>query len=64
MPDQNILPADRAELIERAAMWLSEQGYQQRPVPLLRERFSLSSAEACQAIGRANQMRTLRRAFG
>lgn len=63
MSDRAPLTPDRQAACEAAAMWLSEQPYQARPVPLLRERFSLSTAEACRAIGVANRMRTLRKAF-
>jgi hypothetical protein len=57
------LTPDRNPAVEAAAMWLAEQDYQSRPVPLLRERFNLSVAESCRAIGIANRMRTLRKAF-
>ena len=62
--DRPPLSPERQAAVEAAAIWLAEQGYQSRPVPLLRERFSLTTAEACQAIGVANRMRTLRKAFG
>lgn len=61
--DRPTISPDRAALVERAALWLADEPYQSKPVPLLRERFGLSTAEACQAIGRANQMRACRGAF-
>jgi len=63
MPDGPLITSDRAALIERAAVWLSEQPYQARPVPLLRERFGLTASEACRAIDVANRMRVGRAAF-
>ena len=48
-----------------AAQWLADQ--QEPParvVPVLRERFSLSMKEACDACALAQTYRTARRAFG
>jgi hypothetical protein len=48
-----------------AAMWLSEQKESPaRAVPTIRERFSLSAKEACDACALAQKYRTNRRAFG
>ncbi|MBO9100344.1 MULTISPECIES: hypothetical protein [unclassified Rhizobium] len=48
-----------------AAQWLADQ--KEPPamaVPTIRERFSLSSKEACDACALAQKYRTARRAFG
>lgn len=51
--------------VEQAAMWLSEQNPAPRPiVPALRQRFSLSALEACEAAAMAERFRMLRKAFG
>lgn len=54
------------ETIELAAQWLAEFAPGEAPAPIvpeLRTRFGITSEEACQAIRRAEQMRTCRRAF-
>jgi len=51
--------------IEKAAMWLSEQPADlPDKMPLIRDIFSLTAAQAAQALTLANQYRTNRRAFG
>jgi hypothetical protein len=47
-----------------AAQWLADQSTPPVPlIPVLRERFSLTTKEACQASELASRFRTLRRAF-
>lgn len=47
-----------------AAQWLADQSSPPTPlIPVLRERFSLTAKEACQASELASRFRTLRRAF-
>ncbi|MGR9539371.1 hypothetical protein [Rhizobium leguminosarum] len=48
-----------------AAQWLADQ--KEPPamvVPMIRERFSLSALQACDACALAQKYRTIRRAFG
>ncbi|MDL2408739.1 hypothetical protein PY650_24470 [Rhizobium calliandrae] len=48
-----------------AAQWLADQKEQPaKAVPTIRERFSLSMKEACEACALAQKYRTARRAFG
>lgn len=48
-----------------AAQWLADQKEPPaRAVPIIRERFSLSTKEACDACALAQKYRTVRRAFG
>lgn len=51
--------------IERAAMWLSKQPHDlPNKLTLLQNMFSLTVAQAAQALTLANQYRQNRRAFG
>ena len=51
--------------VAAAAQWLSEQSETPlRVIPTIRERFSLSMKEACDACALAQRYRMLRRAFG
>lgn len=48
-----------------SAQWLADQKEPPTPaLPVLREKFSLSALEACEAIRLAQDFRTLRRVFG
>ncbi len=59
------LSQEHSESVVQAAMWLSEQQEQLRTaIPVLRERFGLTSLQATQAIALAQKFRINRRAFG
>ena len=48
-----------AGAVERAARWLADQPESPRPlVPTLRQRFGLTSREACESIAQAGRMRS------
>jgi hypothetical protein len=56
---------DERDMVTAAAMWLGEQAIAPQPtIPILRERFDLSTKQACDACALAATMRTNRRAFG
>jgi hypothetical protein len=51
-------------MVRDAAIWLADQSSPPVPlIPVLREKFSLTAMEACQASELASRFRTLRRAF-
>lgn len=57
--------SNRSNVIEQAAMWFAEQ--EPPPalaVPVLRDRFSMTAREACEALALAQKYRTNRKAFG
>jgi hypothetical protein len=57
--------ANHNPMVIAAAQWLAEQMEPPaRVVPVLRERFSLSMKEACDACALAQSYRAVRRAFG
>jgi hypothetical protein len=56
--------APPSPIVREAAVWLADQPMPPVPlVPALRDRFSLTAMEACQASELASRFRTLRRAF-
>ena len=57
------LSPGRAALIERAAIAYADRPCSRTPIPDLIAEFELSVSEACSALRRAEQMRTLRKAF-
>jgi len=66
MTARDLTPGEHSHsaVVEEAAMWLSEQNPPPRPVvPALRERFSLTMVEACEAAALAHLFRVRRGAF-
>lgn len=56
-------PPDHNEVVA-AAQWLADQQEPPlRAVPILREKFSISALQACEAIRLAQNFRNVRRAF-
>jgi len=58
-------PNASSPVVVAAAQWLADE--QEPPamaVPVLKERFGLSALQACEAIRLAQDLRTVRRAFG
>ena len=59
-----IEPVDNPKVVS-AAQWLADQKEPpSKAVPTIRDRFSLSMKEACEACALAQKYRTARRAFG
>lgn len=59
-----MLSAGNNNVVE-AAQWLADQKEPPaRVVPVLREKFLLNTAEACEAAALASRFRVVRRAFG
>ena len=58
-------PSAPSQEVIAAAQWLAEQAVApQQVIHVLRQRFGITAAQACDACRRADQMRLCRRAFG
>ncbi|MER8453101.1 hypothetical protein NKG60_24455 [Mesorhizobium sp. M1428] len=61
MPESSMTGCDNehSEAIEKATQWLSQHPRDRigRPIPLLRQRFGLTIAEACEVCKEANLRR-------
>jgi hypothetical protein len=56
---------EHSESVILAAQWLAEEREPPSPViPYLKERFNISTLQACEACALANSFRSVRRAFG